>query len=73
MLSVEPPRYDMRYDICQRRAAGWEGSLTRATPAAHMGTTAQQPRHSPVSTLYCLPCALQGAGASLGHLSLVLQ
>ena len=69
MLSVEPPRYDMRYDICQRRA-GWEGSLTRATPAAHMGTTASS-RDTLQSTHYYLPCALQGAGASLGHLSLV--
>ena len=57
VLSVEPPRYDMRYDICQRRAAGWEGSLTRPTPAAHMGTSSQQETLSALRTLLSTLCS----------------
>ena len=51
---------------------GWLGRFPDpGHPCSTHGNLSQQPRHSPVSTLYCLPCALQGAGASLGHLSLV--
>ena len=38
-------------------------------PLQHTWEPPASRRHSPLSALYCLPCALQGAGASLGHLS----